>query len=564
MNQWILKPKISKEASAELSDYEPLIAQLLFNKGLFTKKAASEFLDTSPANILDAATLGEMAKAVKRINEAISKKQKIFIHGDFDVDGVTATTILWGYLYKIRNANVLPYIPHKVDEGYGMSEATLEMFVKEKADLVITVDCGIRDVELVKKYQGKPFDIIITDHHEPGSEFPSAFAVVHPKHPTSKYKFDRISGGVVAWKLVSELEKTRLKNIEWQNIYGADLIAISTVCDVMPLISENRSLVMLGLECMRSSSRKGLSYLASVSGVQLPDIDTYHLGFVIGPRINAAGRLDHAMEAVRLFLTDNDGKARTIADKLNNLNIERQRITEELLTRAILEVEKLTEIPNLIILKGSEWPEGIIGLIAGRLTEKYYRPSIVLSENAKGEITGSARSISDFNIVETIESLKEYLTSYGGHPQAAGLRLEAAKFDAFQIAAEAIAAKSDPSIFQRKLMIDVEVIPEDISMEVIEKIDQFKPFGFGNARPNFLLKDLTYVDGKVIGKDSTHFKGVFAGSTGQVIEAIGFNKAYSMKGLSKGQKIDIVGNLEINEFGNNKTIQLNITEISLK
>jgi single-stranded-DNA-specific exonuclease len=383
-------------------------------------------------------------------------------------------------------------------------------------------------------------------------------------HPNYKYNFTKNSGAVVAWKLVYELKKSQEKtDVSWQDISGTDLVAISTICDMMYLEGENRAIVNLGLDALKQTKRTGLRALALLAGVQVDQVDTYHIGFLLGPRINAAGRLDHAMEAVRLLSTSDPKKAQDLALKLNDLNKERQQITEEVLQLAEEEVKKYPEIPNIIIIKGEDWPEGIIGLIAGKLLEKYHRPAIVLSENSEGKITGSARSLSPFNIIEAIEKSAKGLESYGGHALAAGVRLQNPAYEDFKNQMQEIASNLKPEDLQKQFNIDTEATVHDVTMEFLETLEKFKPFGFGNPKPTFLFKNLKFVDGRTMGQENAHMRGMFASEDGEVIKAVGFYKGELIEKLTKGQSIDIVGYAEINEYDSNREVQINIQDTNI-
>ncbi len=323
--RWVEPQAIDDKTAKSLKKYDNLVQQLLFVRDIRTGKEADQFMELSEEQLYDPTELFDTDSAVKVIEAAIKSDKQIFIHGDFDVDGISATAILWEYLYRERGAKVLPYIPSRVDEGYGMSEKSVGAIVKQGGELIISVDCGIRDVEIIKKFRKstknpKGVEFVITDHHEPGEKIPQHIPVVHPMHPKKKYPQGGIAGAAVAWKLVAAIEKSRdPKSFSWDKIPGIDLVAFATVCDMMSLKGENRVVTWMGLNEMNSNPRIGLKAVAGEAGVEIGDIEAYHLGFVLGPRVNAAGRIGDPMDALRLLTTQKDDQARLLASKLEKL-----------------------------------------------------------------------------------------------------------------------------------------------------------------------------------------------------------------------------------------------------
>ncbi|MFS8130421.1 MAG: single-stranded-DNA-specific exonuclease RecJ [Candidatus Dojkabacteria bacterium] len=502
----------------------------------------------------------DAVKAARVIIKAIKDKQKIYIHGDFDVDGITATSIMWNYFYRELGANVLPHIPNRFTDGYGLNEETIEKIIEEGGDLIISVDCGVKDIELVDKYADK-IDFIITDHHTirvvgdelrvKGSKKAGEYlissrakAVVHPKLSKG---FSEYCGAGVSWKLCCAVNELNDKKVDMTQYL--DLVALGTVCDIMPLIEQNRIIVKLGLERMRKTGNVGLKSLLEQATVLLSSVTEYTLGFVIGPRLNASGRLESALDAVRLLTTTSEKFSKEIAEKLNELNLQRQSLTKEYL--AIAEKDLLEQGEKKIyFLYGKEWPEGIVGLISGRLTEKYNRPTIVGSLLEDGNIKASARSIEGFHMSNALKDADKYLIRYGGHAQAAGLTLSKKNFEKFMKSLSSIADKLilDDQL-EKTINIDAVAEYDDINIENITKLLSLSPFGNANPMPQIALLKVDVSDYKTMGKDSTHIKIQFPEYG---FEAVGFNLAKEFDKLDE-PLLDLAGNLEINTWNGKKT-----------
>lgn len=549
-NWKLLQPDISPLANLDISD---LIKQLLVNRGIEEEDSAIKFLSPKPSPLHDPFLIFGMDKAVKRILKAVKNKKKIIIYGDYDVDGVSATSILWEFLFNKLKADVLPYIPNRVDEGYGLNVESVQKLIDNGADLIVTVDCGIRDKEIVAEFKGK-VDFIVTDHHTVPDELPETI-VIHPRHLKGNYPFGEISGGVVAWKLVTALKRKCGLESREEMIAGADLAAFSTVCDAMPLIDENREIVKLGLEDMKNSNRLGLNQMIQESGVKKSEIDAYHLGFVLGPRINAAGRLGNALDAVRLMVTENQGQAVQLAHYLGDLNKKRQEITKEILEDAEKQVLEFKPGNKLLFAYGKGWPEGIVGLVAGRLTEKYHKPTLVASLNG-GLAVGSARSIPAFNIIEAIEKFGEKLVRYGGHAQAAGFTVAKNNIedfrDSLQVLAQKIIKEED---MIGELEIDSKTNLSELTMDLVEEIGQLAPFGYGNKMPVFVSEKVEIESLRAIGTERQHLK-IKVSQDGVEKDCIAFRMGDLISELEVGQKIDIVYNADINEWNGRRSVQL--------
>jgi single-stranded-DNA-specific exonuclease len=525
---------------------------------------SSAFFSPSIDDLHDPFLLHDMQKAVKAIADAVKNKEKIFIYGDYDVDGVTATSILWSFLYKDLHADVLPHIPNRFTDGYGLNEDAVKEIIGAGGKLIITVDCGVKDIQLVEKYSSK-INFIITDHHSirhfteeedvKGSKrvgdyviSDKSLAVVHPALPN--YPFKDICAAVVSWKLCQALNTFMSIGVDVSKYL--ELAALGTVCDVMPLVDENRSIVKLGLERMTETQNIGIKSLLKVSDARLDNLDAYHLGFVLGPRLNASGRLESAMEAVRLLTTSSQAFAEELALKLNDLNNQRRELTIRYLKEAedVLTESDLKQ--NLLFVYGNDWPEGIVGLIAGKLSEKYSRP-VIAGSIRNGVLKGSARSISSFNIAENLKALSTYLQAHGGHSQAAGLTVSEENLINFK---KLLIENANKSIraedMQKSLLIDALADFNEITMQMALKLKSLSPFGFMNKKPLIAVKNLSIRSHKFLGSEMSHVRlGLTDGTNGE-IEAIGFGLADAFKDISSsaGSKlsIDIAGFPDINSW----------------
>lgn len=532
---------------------------LLHQRDLYEDKEINQFLDPTYDDLNDPFLLPNVKQAVKRIFQAVEKKEKVVIYGDYDADGVTATSILWDFLYRQLNLEVLPFIPSRFDEGYGLNREALKKIKSDGADLVITVDCGVKDKSLIEEF--KDLDFIVTDHHSLPAECEFGHIVVHPDLPGSKYPFKQISGAVVAWKLVHAIVNTNQKvDLDYKKYI--DLAAIGSVCDVMPLKDENRVIVKLGLERMRETMNIGLSKLLEVTGINDKALTSFDIGYVIGPRINAAGRLGSALDAVRLFTTQNETTALKQAHLLNELNTERQQITMDMEEQAYASIGTITESQKLIFAYGKNWNVGIVGLVAGRLLEKYKRP-IICATIIEDKVVGSARSIKDFNITNLLGSFEDLLLRFGGHELAAGFSLEVKNLDLLKNSLEAKASEllSDEDLIP-SLMIDMKLTIDAIDNDLADSLEKFEPFGFGNPTPVFVIEGLSVKKKFYMGKDNRHLK-LYLQKGGKTMEALAFNFNAELDKVMVNDTIDIACNIKINNWKGNKSIQLILQDFKL-
>ena len=577
---WRIAHKIPKKFRKALSNYSDIEAQLLYNKGIKSNSEAKKYFDPKLENIAAANLLPNAKKAAAFILDAVKSKKKIFIYGDYDVDGICSTSILFDFLYRKLKANVLPYIPDRFEEGYGLNKIGLDYILEQGGQLVITVDCGIRDAKLIRQYSEKGLEFIVTDHHTlPTSQGgtnkgkvdkndiqKSASVVVHPQ--LGKYEFQNICATAVVWKLVQVMSFK--KDIILPDDY-IDLVALATVCDLMPLTNENRDIVSAGIKYIKENkSNKGLKEIIKLAQLDINIFDSYHFGFVIGPRLNAAGRIDHALNGVRLFTSNNPEQIYNLALKLHSLNIKRQELTEKMLKESQEDAEKqIKEGRKLIFVARKDWSEGIVGLIAGRLSEKYFLPVLAASIR-EDDVKGSARSIPGFDITKAISKNEKLLLKYGGHNQAAGFSLKKENLEKFIKSMHLIAKKELADDMLLKLIeVDMELGSQDINIELIEKtLSKFRPFGFGNKEPVFTIRNVSIIQApQLMGSSGQHLKfsvqtAIDSAINSSIFEVVAFNNAQKFFGLINTQKrYDLAGTFGINEWRGNKTIQLKLKEL---
>jgi single-stranded-DNA-specific exonuclease len=525
-----------------------IIDALLENRGIKTQKEKREFFNSTRPEKLSLKKLKisevEVKKAIKRIKTAIKTKEKVIVYGDYDADGICGTAILWECLYSL-GLNVLPYIPERFSEGYGLNIESIRKLKKEdsKLDLIITVDHGIVADKKVDVANELGIDVIITDHHQKGKPVPNVFSLIHTTE---------ISGSAIAWILSRELG----------NLGGLELAAIGTISDQLPLIGLNRSFAKYGLEALNKTKRPGLLALFEEAGIKSGEIGPYEVGFIIAPRINAMGRLTHAIDSLRLLCTKDRKRARDLADLVGKTNLERQKIVETVVAHVLRQTRDKPFNSEVIVVAHESYHEGVIGLAAAKLVEQFYRPAIVFSK--KGDISkASARSISGFNIIEAIRKLEGLYLEGGGHPMAAGFSIETAKIEEFSKQINKIAEPLlTEEILSKKLKIDLEIDFNQINNGLCNKIKTFEPTGLGNFPPAFITKNVEVVEARTVGRDNTHLK-LKLKKENIVFDAIGFGLA-SVYTLVSGALIDIVYSIEENIWNEHKNLQLKIKDIKIR
>ncbi|MFA7209154.1 MAG: single-stranded-DNA-specific exonuclease RecJ [Parcubacteria group bacterium] len=568
--KWDVK-KESGEPIVGLEDggFHPVVLRLLANRGITEPDGIGKFFNFSyAADVHDPFLFSDMEKAMARMAQAKERKEKLAIFGDYDADGVTATALMFETLTSLGFADVIPYIPGRQTEGYGMNETAIEYLAKEGVSLIITVDCGVTNVAQTDKARSLGVDVIITDHHYVPKELPQAVAIINPHMENCGYPFADLAGVGVAFKFAEALYRKfdagRIDQLKWL----LDLVAIGTVADCVPLIGENRVLAKYGLVVLSKTRRAGLLEMFKVGRIAVDENnipDTQKIGFQIAPRINAAGRMDHASMAYDLLIEKDAAKARDMALEIEDKNKGRQKITTEIVREVRALAENSFKDRKLIFATNEHWQVGILGLIAGRVAEEFNKPTAVFQKR-ETEFVGSFRSIDQVNIVNVLEQCSDLLIRFGGHSQAAGAQVEHKNMEKFYEKMSAIIEKElEGKDITPSIVIDLEVGPQDIDWELVEAIDKLQPFGEGNEEPVFLMRDLTIADMKIVGNGTKHLKLSLRAQDGpKIFEAIGFRLGENEFGLEVGEAVDIVFNLQEDEWNGNKKMQFNLIDIRRK
>ncbi len=552
-----------KTLSESLNISEPL-AKLLVQRDIKTFYQAKNFFRPSISSLFDPFLMDGMDAATKRVIYAITDNQLVYIYGDYDVDGTCATSLLYLFLKKL-NANVEFYIPKRLEEGYGISKESLDFIKSKNASLVIAVDCGITAVKEADYANKLGLDLIICDHHQPKNVLPNAVAVLDPIKPNCNYPYKFLSGAGVAFKLAQGLsERIGKRDLPLEYL---DLVALAGAADIVPLTGENRILVKEGLEQINNNPRPGIAALLKSAGLQKGSLTSGQVVFTLAPRINAVGRLGDARRAVELLITDKDQEAAELAKLLENENYERRKIDVDTFDYANSLVENSFDLKKelAIILHQEEWHPGVIGIVASRLVEKYYRPTIMLT-TVDGVAKGSARSINNFNIYEALKKCEDVLLHYGGHQAAAGLAIELDKLSQFRARFNEIVRESiSEEDLIPEIQIDSEIKFGEITPKFIRILEQFSPFGPGNMRPVFLTKEVNIINNpRVVGNN--HLVVTFKHkSTQKVFDAIGFNLGEYLDLLkeNKNSEFDIVYVIDKIEKDDRSIPQLKLRDLRM-
>ncbi|RMF41923.1 MAG: single-stranded-DNA-specific exonuclease RecJ [Anaerolineae bacterium] len=552
--RWLIQPPITPEADAALGNAAPILRQLLFNRGYVTPQAAGAYLRATPPEGATPFNLKHMSTAVDRIVFALQHGEQIAVYGDYDADGVTSTALLTHALRSL-GADVRPYIPNRFDEGYGLNIEALEALHAEGVNLVITVDCGIRSLEEVAHAQSLGMDIIVSDHHHPGEDLPPALAVINPKQDGDSYPDKMLAGVGLAYKIVQALAEQG-QPLDPQAYL--DLVALGTVADLAPLQDENRALVRAGLERLRAPQRQGLFSLMQLAGVKAHRITATDIGFRLGPRLNAAGRLDTALAALDLLLTENVMLAGQLAQQLDTQNRERQRITREIQQTA--EQIALAKDPDAFLLFAvhPNFNQGVVGLAASRLVERYYRPAIVGHQDAEVTVA-SCRSIPEFHITEALDRCADLLVRHGGHAAAAGFTVRNQDLPALVERLQGIAREKLSQVDLRpSLVADMEIPLSALNADVLQYLDWMQPTGYGNPAARFVSRDLRVVNSRAVGKEGAHLK--LSVTDGKVtFDAIAFGQGHWQEEMPP--RVDLLYTFERNEFNGRVTLQLNVRDL---
>lgn len=556
--------KITPEAvrlAAEKHNIPLILANVLLNRDIAESEFES-FLVKSKRSIRNPMSMLDMDKASERIVSAIEKKEKIAVYGDYDVDGITSTALLYEFLESV-GADVIYYIPDRKDEGYGINIMAVNKLIKSGIKLLITVDCGITAIGEVEFAKLQGMDVIITDHHTCKERIPSAaVAVVNPKQENDEYGFPSLAGVGVAFKLVLALAlKLGLNTGEVFDKY-CDLAAIGTIADVVPLVDENRIIVEKGLQQLQDSSRPGIRGLLSVAKVDTKKINASTVAFALAPRMNAAGRLGTAVTAVELLLTKDTAEAERIADELDKENTKRQLTEQEIHNEAI---EMIASDPNfqkkkVIVLAKEGWHNGVIGIVASRITERFYRPCILISlDNGMGK--GSGRSISSFNLFDALTECDSLLATFGGHSVAAGLSINGSDIDEFS---KKINKYADDVLSEDDMLpvvkIDCLLNGQNLTLSTAKILSSLEPYGMGNEKPTFALKNATVENISTVGAESKHLR-LLINKDGVKVSCIGFSMGECANEIKTGDLIHLAFKLDINTYQGNESVQLLLNDV---
>lgn len=554
---WIVPPPLTPEADSALEKFPTLLRQILFNRGFATDAEARAFLNGKAGFDTNPFQLSGMREAVNRISFAIKNDEALAIYGDYDVDGVTATALLVQAL-QILNANVREYIPNRFDEGYGLNNHALDELKDNGIKLVITVDCGIRSPNEAEYAKQIGLDLIISDHHHPAEgDLPPALAVINPKQLGDKYPDKDLAGVGIAYKIAEALFSEHAPQHSLD--FLLDLVALGTVADLAPLVGENRVLVRKGLRQLRQTTRQGLFSLAGVSELALSKANATDIGFKLGPRLNAAGRLKEALAAFELLTTKDVFQAGQLAQQLDLQNRERQKITREMQIKAE-ELAVDANVKNYLLFAAAEdFNSGVVGLAASRLTEKYYLPSVVAARGAE-ETRGSCRSIPEFHITNALDECADLLIRHGGHAAAAGFTVANQNLDEFVARLKNIAKqKLSEQDLRPTLMADAEVSLTQMRSELIKILSYLEPTGYGNRDAVFIARNVKVKSFRTVGAEGKHLKMIVEDESQYAHDCIGFKLGEWAKQMPK--RVDILFTYETNEFNGRVNYQLNLKDL---
>lgn len=532
-----------------------LLATILVNRGICKEEQIRKFLEPTRQDFYDPFLMPDMGIAIDTIINAIENKEKVLIYGDYDVDGITSISVLQKFLEE-RGLEVANYIPNRLDEGYGLNKDAIEKIAKDGYKLMITVDCGISGIEEIELANSLGIRTIITDHHEPLEQLPNAIAVIDAKRKDNKYPFNQLAGVGVVFKFIQAIG-IRLGLDEKEYLKYLDLVCVGTISDIVPLVDENRVIAKLGLKLVNVTKNLGLKYLLEATGYK--NIDSNTISFGIAPRINACGRMGHENEALDIFLSNDIMKVKNLTDKLNEYNMVRQETEKKIVNEALELIEKNNEDEkNSIVLGSTGWHHGVIGIVSSKITENYFKPSILVSFE-DGIAKGSGRSIPGFDLHEALCKCSDNLEKYGGHAMAVGLTLKEENFKNFKEDFEKIASQSNLSEIQPVIHIDETIKQEDIKPEFIKSLTNLEPYGEGNKMPLFAYKGLKINSIRAL-TDGKHLKLTLRDDN-IIIDAIGFNMGNLVNDYLIGDKVDVVGVLEMNSFNGIENIQINLKDI---
>ena len=557
--RWVVASPITSQADEALTKFPPILKQILFNRGIATDADARTFLKAQPGADTNPFQLIGMQATVDRICYALQHNEPIAIYGDYDVDGVTATALLVQAL-EAFGGNVRGYIPNRFDEGYGLNKDALDSLKADGVKLVITVDCGIRSPDEALHARTIGLDLIISDHHHPdGLNLPSAFAVINPKQHGDPYPDKDLAGVGIAYKIAEALVTVQQPINGFHPNDLLDLVALGTVADLAPLVGENRVLVRRGLRQIRETKRQGLYSLAGVADMKIDKVTAGNIGFMLGPRLNASGRLESALASFELLTTTDFMRAGQLALQLDTQNRQRQSITRTMQEQA--EAIAMSEDPEAFLLFAAheEFNPGVVGLAASRLTEMYYRPAIVAAKNTE-ETRGSCRSIPEFHITDALDLCKDLLVRHGGHAAAAGFTVKNENLPELvsrlkEIAKDQLGSKD----LRQTLSADMEVPLSNLNFEVLEHLKFLEPTGYGNPEAVFVSRNVKVKAARTVGSEGRHLKLTVEDERGATVDSIGFRMGHLKPDLPP--YVDVLYHFEANEYNGRRTLQLNLKDV---
>lgn len=559
--RWNVKPEPEKEKIAQLSSALQIdvpLAKLLCQRNIETFEEAKMFFRPSLDDLYDPFLMKDMDLAVRRIEEAISNDESILIYGDYDVDGTTSVSLLYSYL-SILTPKIATYIPDRYDEGYGVSLKGIDFAEDNGFSLVIALDCGIKALNQVAYAKEKNIDFIICDHHKPGEKLPDAFAILNAKRKDCEYPFKELCGCGVGFKLIQALASKKDTPIE-ELVPYLDLVATAIAADIVPIVDENRVLTYFGLQVINERPRNGIKAL--LHQVKKTELTITDVVFIIAPRINAAGRIKHGNAAVELLIESNYEDALSYAQEIESFNVNRRELDTKITEEALYQIRKNKEEDRFTtVVYDKNWHKGVIGIVASRLTETYYRPTLVFTKSGD-KLAASARSVKGFDVYNALQACEEHLIQFGGHKYAAGLTLKPENYEAFKSKFEAVVQTSiDPELLEPEITIDTELEFTEITPKFFRILKQLAPFGPQNMKPVFVsrnVRDNGY--GKQVGSDKSHLKlSLFQGDNTQTINAIGFDLGNKIDDIHNG--FDVVYTIDENEWNGYKSLQLVLKDL---
>ncbi|WP_299519705.1 single-stranded-DNA-specific exonuclease RecJ [Winogradskyella sp.] len=560
--RWTLKPKpeTSKvEALKKALQVDDIVATLLLQRNIATYEAAKTFFRPSFNDLHDPFLMKDMDKAVDRIEKAIANGENILVYGDYDVDGTTAVALISSYL-KTKTDTIATYIPDRYDEGYGISYQGIDFAHDNDFSLIIALDCGIKAIDKVAYAKEKGIDFIICDHHRPSDELPAAEAILDPKRQDCDYPFKELCGCGVGFKLITALASKEGQTAE-DLVEYLDLVATAIGADIVPIIGENRALAYLGLQVINTKPRAGMK--AIIAEVKKEELTITDVVFIIAPRINAAGRMKHGNHAVTLLTETDFNLAAEYAVDIDQFNSDRREVDRQITEEALLQIEDNNEQDRFTtVVYNENWHKGVIGIVASRLTETYYRPTLVFTKSGD-KLAASARSVKGFDVYNALEACSEYIEQFGGHKYAAGLTLLLENYDAFKAKFESVVKETiDPKLLTPELKVDLEINLNQIDHKLMRIIRQFAPFGPGNMTPVFMTQGVQDTGwGKCVGEDDKHIRFTATQSFADKVAAIGFGLGDKINLIKNQRSFDIAYTIDENHWNGTVSLQMKLKDI---